>query len=303
MEDDELTRARHALRGVDPEIDLTRVHAESWARARGAGTPEDWAPDEHVEIVLHGAGPDPRRRRRVARLAQRAPVLAWAAVAAAAAVALVVSVVNLPAPGTVPGSAPTSGAPATTDTGPTPGSEPTVDLTPAGVVDRAAEAVAAASCGVKTRSTLGEHSALRFDDGTTDGTTDDGAVDGATDTATPEITPLGKRPLEVLQRTAADTALDLSGLAATDHRLHPDLTFEQDDDATLARIRLTPPSGAVPGGEVTRMDLLVDLTTWLPHTAQTWAESDDGREFLVLSEFRWTTNCAGPTPSSTAPSP
>lgn len=319
MEDDELTRARRALRGVDPEIDLTRVYAESWARAHDTGTHVDWDPDERVEIVLHGAGPDRLRTRRAVR---RGPVLAWGAAAAAAAVALVVSVVSLPAPGTVPGSAPTGGVSATTDTGPTPGPRPTVGLTPAGVVDRAAEAVAAAGCGVKTRSSLGDQSMLRFDDGAPDATTDQGTSDDATtdegttdeaadtgatddlaaDTGPPEVTPLGKRPLEVLQRTAVDTALDLSGLAATDYRLYPDLTFDQDDGATLARLRLTPPADAVPGGAVTRMDVLVDLTTWLPHTSQTWAESNDGREFVVLSEFQWTT-CAGPTPSSSAPPP
>lgn len=297
MEDDELTRARRALRGVDPELDLARVYAQSRARAHGAEAHEDWAPDERVEIVLHGTssgtGTAGRRTRRIAR---RAPVLAWGAAAAAAAVVAVVSVAGLLPQGTVPGgsiptgnvSAPTSSGSPTTDTGSTPAPlpSPTAGLTPAGVVDRTAQAVAAASCGVKTESTLGEESALRFDE------------PGATDTETPKPTPLDQQPLQVLQAAAVGTALDLAGLQGADFRLHDSLTQEEDDGAILARIRFTPPDGLVQGGDVTRMELLVDTTTWLPHTEQTWAESDAGREYLLLSEFRWTT-CGVPSPSTT----
>ena len=298
MEDDELTRARRSLRGADPEIDLSRVYADSWARAHGAGTHEDWAPDEGVEIVLQGTGPDGRSVRRLVR---RGPVLAWGAVAAAAAVALVVSVVNLPAPGTAPGSAPTTGGiSATTDTGPTPGAEPTVGVTPAGVVDRAAVAVAAAArCGLMTRSTLGDESALgTYDSATAAG----GATDTDTPTSTPTPDPLGERPEAVLQAEAVAAALGLSGLEGADYHLHPDVMLEQDDGATLARIRFTPPAELVPGGEVTRIDLLVDLATWLPHSAQTWAEADTGTEYVLLSEFLWAT-CGGASPSSTVPPP
>ncbi|MFC8800989.1 hypothetical protein ACFT2C_24935 [Promicromonospora sp. NPDC057138] len=285
MEDDELTRARRALHGVDPEIDLTGVYAESRARAHGAEAHEDWAPDEQVEIVLRGAGTDGRRTRRVVR---RGPVLAWGA-AAAAAVALVVSVAGLPTR-TVPGSAPTSSVSATTDTGPAPSAEPsaepTLGLTPSGVVDRAAQATADATCGVKTLSTLGQESERRYDEA------------GATDTATPKPTPLHQQPLLVLQTATVDAALDLSSLEGTDFRLNDDLTMEDDGGEILARIRLTPPDGLVPGGDVSRMELLVDTTTWLPRSGRTWAESDGGETYLVRTEFSWTT-CAGPTPSTT----
>lgn len=291
MEDDELTRAGRALRGADPEIDLSRVYAESWSRARGTETHEGWAPDDRVEVVLHGTGRDGRRVRRLVR---RGPALAWGivAAAAAAAVALVVGVSGLPAPGTVPGSVPSAGISATTDTGRTPGTEPTVGLTPASVLDRAADAVAAAGCGMKIRSTLGDKSTFGAYDSATAG---DGATDTETPTSTPTPDPLGERPLDVLQAEAIAAVLGLSGLVGADYRLHPDLTVEQDDGATLARLRFAPPGGLVVGGDVTRMDLLVDLTTWLPHSTRTWARAENGTNYELLSEFRWTT-CDGASP-------
>jgi hypothetical protein len=302
VEDDELTRARRALRGVDPELDLARVYAQSRARAHGPETHEDWASDERVEIVLHGAGTSTGAAdRRARRIARRGPVLAWGAAAAAAAVVAAVSIPGLLPQGTVPGgsvptgsvSAPTSsgraptgsGSP-TTDTGSTPAPLPTTTagMTPAGVVDRAAQAVAAASCGVKTRSTLGEESKTRFDQ------------PGATDTAMPKPTPLDQQPLLVLQTSSVRAALNPADLAGTDYRLHDSLTLDEDDGAVLARIRFTPSDGLVQGGDVTRMELLIDTTTWLPHSEQTWAESAEGREYLLLSEFQWST-CDSPSPS------
>ena len=296
MEDDELTRARRALRGVDPEIDLIRTYAESWARAHDAQAHEDWATDERVEIVLHGTGPDgrrTRRTRRTRRVPRRGPVLAWAAAAAAAAViAVVVNVAGMAPQGTVPGGAPPTSsvsAPsgsATTDTGSTPAPLPSAGLTAGAVVDRAAHAVATASCGLETRSTLGDDSKIRVDE------------PGATDDKTPTAAPLDQQPLPVLQTVATDVVLQLVDLEGADYHLHDNVTLEEDAGETLVQIRFTPPAGLVPGGEVTRIELLIDLTTWLPHSEQTWAVSDDGTEHLLVSEFRWM-DCGGPSPSTT----
>lgn len=291
MEDEELTRARRALRGVDPELDLARVYAESRARAHGGDehlyehehehAQDHWAPDERVEILLHDLDAEPRRGRS---RAHRGRALVWG-VAAAAAAAVVVTVVNLPAPGVQPGSAPDASLSATTDPQPVP--SPTVALTPSEVVDRTAPAVAGADCALKTRSTLGTESATRFDR----------PVVTATDT--PKPVPLSTRPLDVLQLATVGAALDLPGLEGRDHRLDDELLLEEADGRTLARIRFTPPGKLVLGGELTRIDVLVDTTTWLPYTAETWAKSDDGKEYQLHSEFSWTT-CASP---SSTPSP
>ncbi len=104
MHDDELTRARRALHGVDPEIDLARVYAESRARARGPATgdsQEGWAEAEGVEILLNEAGSE---ARRVPSVPRRRPVLAWGLAAAAAAV-LAVSLAGPPVLRALPGSA------------------------------------------------------------------------------------------------------------------------------------------------------------------------------------------------------
>ncbi|MEU4388446.1 hypothetical protein [Promicromonospora sp. NPDC023805] len=297
MEDEELTRARRALRGVDQELDLARVYAESRARAHGVDEPLDgdeplyeqsfdhaqdhWAQDERVVVLLHDLDAEPRRGRSRAR---RGRALVWG-VAAAAAAAVVVTVVNLPAPGAQPGSAPgTSLSPTAV---PEPRPSPTVALTPSEVVDRAAPAVAGADCAVKTRSTLGKESATRFD----------GAA--ATDTGTPKPVPLDTRPLEVLQLATVGAALDLAGLEGTDYRLDDEFLLEEEDGRTMVRIRFTPPRELVLGGELTGLDVVVDTTTWLPYTAETWAKSDGGKAYQVHSEFSWT-SCASP---SSSPSP
>jgi hypothetical protein len=147
--------------------------------------------------------------------------------------------------------------------------------------------VARTDCAVKTRSTLGTESSTRFDG------------DGATDTGMPKPVPLDTRPLEVLQSAAVGAALDLSGLEGTDHRLDDDFLLEEKDGRTLVRIRFTPPGELVLGGEVTRIDMVVDTATWLPYTAETWAKSDDGKGYQVHSEFSWA-SCADP---SSGPSP
>lgn len=286
MEDEELIRARRALQGVDPELDLARVYAESRARAHGADRhtyeheQESWSSDERVEILLHDLDAAPRRGRS---RAHRGRALVWG-VAAAAAAAVVVTVVNLPTPGVQPGSAPGASPSATTANEPRP--TPTLALTPSEVVDRTAPAVARADCALKTRSTLGTESATRVD----------GAA--ATDTRTPKPVPLDTRPLEVLQLTTVGAALNLSGLAGTDHRLDDEFLLEEADGRTMVRIRFTPPSELVSGGEVTRIDVVVDTATWLPYTAETWARSDDGEGYTVRSEFSWT-SCAGPSSSPT----
>lgn len=290
MDDEELTRARRALQGVDAELDLARVYAASRARAHAddgdAREHEPWAADERVEIVLRGAGEGSRRPRSGVH---RARVLVWGAAAAAAA-ALVVGVVNIPAPRTVPG-----GAPSTTTSAPTgPISVPmpsvTFGATPSEVVLQATEAVARTSCGLKTRSTLGEESTSRFDD------------PGATGTGTPKPVPLEQEPLLVLQRVATETVLDLPAADGTDEGpgqgLQEDLALEEVAGTTMVRLRFSPPDELVPGGHVTRIDVLVDTTTWLPHLAETWAESDERLEYLVVSEFSWAP-CDGPSPAAT----
>lgn len=289
MEDEELTRARRALRGVDQELDLARVYAESRARARdahgrldGDEHPQDhWAADERVVVLLHDLDAEPRRGRS---RAHRGRALVWG-VAAAAAAAVVVTVVNLPAPGVQPGSSPSTSLSATT--GPDPRPSPTVALTPSEVIDRTAPAVAGASCKVKTRSTLGTESATRLD----------GAA--ATDSETPKPVPLSTRPLEALQLATVDAALDLSALEGRDHRLDDEFVLEEADGRTMVRIRFAPLGEPVLGGELTRIDLVVDTTTWLPYTAETWAKSDDGKGYQVHSEFSWST-CYSP---SSSPSP
>lgn len=293
MEDEELTRARRALRGVDPELDLARVYAESRARAHGVHehlegaehlddhehAQDHWATDERVVVLLHDLDAEPRRGRSRAR---RGRALVWG-VAAAAAAAVVVTVVNLPAPGVQPGSAPSTSLSATTD--PEPRTSPTIALTPSEVVDRTAPAVAGVDCAVKTRSTLGTESATRFDG-------------PATDTGTPKPIPLNTQPLEVLQLATVGAALDLPGLEGTDHRLDDEFLLEEADGRTMVRIRFTPPGKFVLGGEVTRIDVVVDTATWLPYTAETWARSDDGKGYQVHSEFHWT-SCFSPSSSPT----
>lgn len=299
MEDEELARARRALRGVDPELDLARVYAESRARAHGVDEhldgdehryaqqqePEHWATDERVVVLLHDLDAKPRRGRSSAH---RGRALVWG-VAAAAAAAVVVTVVNLPAPGVQPGSSP--GTSAGTSLSPTddpePRPSPTLALTPSEVVDRAAPAVADAGCKVKTHSTLGAESATRVD----------GSL--ATDTGTPKPIPLSTQPLDVLQVATVTAALDLSGLEGRDHRLNDEYLLEEKDGRTLVRIRFDPPGELVLGGELTRLDVVVDTATWLPYTAETWARSDDGKGYQVHSEFSWT-SCAAP---SSSPSP
>ncbi|MFI2487417.1 hypothetical protein ACH47X_10940 [Promicromonospora kroppenstedtii] len=366
MDDDELTRARRALRGADPELDLRRVYAQSRARATDVATgsggtgpdpnefdprhpeqatwpgagPDDW-PDTssdigNVEVLLRDAGAPtgqvpPALRHGTThrgtpgrRMTPRGRALAWSAAAVTAAV-LAVSLTSALAPGALPGSAPgpgTSGA-VIPEEGPSP--SPTVWMTPGDVVARAGKAMSGASCGVKTRSTLGDDSALRFD-----------PVDG-TGIAVPKTT-LDQQPLEVLQAAAAAVVLGLPGYddsndrtgtyGRTDQSLAPDGgdaqeldtrsdTYEIGTDGIgtdglgtddvhveraggqrVARIQVVPTDAALRGGVMTRVELLVDTTTWLPSDVEIWAEADGGKQIRVHSELSWA-GCNEPSMSPT----
>jgi hypothetical protein len=347
VDDDELTRARRALRGADPELDLQRVYAESRARATGAATGRDGAAldpsgfgprdSDHatwldagpgtgnVEVLLRDAGA-PRGqvptvlRRGTTRhgTTRRGRVLAWSAAAVTAAV-LTVSLANALAPGALPGSAPSLPGVVAPEDGASP--SPTVWMTPGDIVTRAGKAMSGASCGVKTRSALGDDSALRFD-----------PVDG-TGIATPRAT-LDQQPLEVLQAASAAVVLGLPGYDATNDRTGtydptdqdlaldgghvPELDtqdsdgpglgteelgtdevhVERADGQTVARIQIIPSDTAVRGGVMTRVELLVDTTTWLPSDVEIWAEADGGQEFRVHSELSWS-GCNEPSMSPT----
>ena len=181
----------------------------------------------------------------------------------------------------LPGSEPgTSASPS--DVSPS----PTIGLTSADVVARTVQAMAGETCGVETRSTLGDDSALRFDR----------AEPSAADT--PKTT-LDQKPLSVLQAAAVGAVLDLPALNGTDRQLDEDLGVEELDGNTVARIRITPADPLVVGGDVTRIDLLVDLTTWLPLAEEMWAESDQGEQYLLRSELRWKA-CGEPTAAPSA---
>ncbi len=193
-------------------------------------------------------------------------------------------------------------------------------MTPGDVVARAGKAMSGASCGVKTRSTLGDDSALRFD-----------PVDGA-GIAVPKTT-LDQQPLEVLQAAAAAVVLGLPGYddsddragtyGGTDQTLAPDggdaqeldtrsdthglgtdglgtndVHVERADGQRVARIQIVPTDAALRGGVMTRVELLVDTTTWLPSDVEIWAEADGGKQIRVHSELSWA-GCNEPSMSPT----
>ncbi|MFE7507326.1 hypothetical protein [Promicromonospora sp. NPDC057488] len=382
MDDDELTRARRALRGADPELDLRRVYAESRARANGTSTghdgttldpsgfgpddsdhaawpdtgpnsgsgagsgarsdawPDAWPDTGNVEVLLRDAGaptgqvPTALRRGSTRRgSTRRGRVLAWSAAAATAAV-LTVSLTNMLAPGALPGSTPSTPGVVAPEDGASP--SPTSWMTPGDVVTRAGKAMSGGSCGVKTRSTFGDNSALRFD-----------PVEG-TGIAAPKTT-LDQQPLEVLQAASAAVVLGLPGYDGTNSRTSANDRTDQDlaldgvdtqdsdtreldtqdydtqglgtaglgtaglgtaglgtDDVhvervggqTVARIRIIPSDTAVRGGVMTRVELLVDTTTWLPSDVEIWAEGDEGKQFRVHSELSWA-GCNEPSMSPT----
>ncbi|WP_285106154.1 hypothetical protein [Promicromonospora sp. MEB111] len=321
--DDELTRARRALRAADPELDLARAYTESRARAEaraavrgatgsglhgqvprpsgradtGAGDwaapwsdsgSDDWADTRDIEVLLRDPdtpGLVPAALRR-APSGRRGPVLAWAGAAAAAAAAvLVLSLAGTPEPGALPGSAPGTGASAAGTPRPGASPSPTTWRTPGEVVTLAGKAMSGASCGVKIRSTLGDQSIMRFD-----------RVDEP-DVAVPKPL-LDQQPLPALQAASARVLLRLPGYDGTNQRLDDDLTIEELAGQTVARIRVTPSDDQVRGGDVTRVDVLVDTTTWLPRAQEIWATSDGGKQLRVHSDLSWS-GCDEPSMAPT----
>ncbi|MGW2091330.1 hypothetical protein [Promicromonospora sukumoe] len=303
MADDELTRARRALREADAELDLARAYAESRARAatpapaegrtpgQGADPDETWADGGNVEVLLRGAsapGRVPAGLRRASSASRRGRTVAWATAAAAAAGVLALILTGTPGPGALPGSAPGASSPGTSTPSASPSS--TTWLTPGEVVTRAGKAMSGGDCGAKVRSTLGGASTLRFV-----------RTDDRLETPKP---PLDQLPLEVLQAATADVALGLPGYDGTNQRLHDDVVISERDGRTVARIGITPSDAQVRGGDVTRIELLVDTTTWLPVSGEIWAESDGGKQIQVQSELSWsgcTVPSAAPTEESTPP--
>ncbi|MFD7024684.1 hypothetical protein [Promicromonospora sukumoe] len=298
MADDELTRARRALREADAELDLARAYAESRARAgtparsegrvpgQGADPDETWADAGNVEVLLRDASA-PRRvpagSRRASSASRRGHTLAWAGAAAAAvAGVLALSLTGTPGQDALPGSAPGASSPGTSTPSASPSS--TTWLTPGEVVTRAGKAMSGEGCGAKIRSTLGEASTLRFV-----------PADDRLETPKP---PLDQLPLEVLQAATAAVVLGLPGYDGTNQRLHDDVRISERDGRTTARIGITPSDAQVRGGDVTRVELLVDTTTWLPVSGEIWAESDAGKQIQVHSELSWS-GCAVPSAAPT----
>ncbi|MFI2364455.1 hypothetical protein [Promicromonospora sp. NPDC019610] len=306
MDDDELTRARRALRAADPELDLARAYAESRARAE-APTRDDWADHRAddwagdwagagtVEVLLRDPDTRPGRVPAAVRRAssrRRGPVLAWTAAAAAAAAVLALSLAGAPGPDALPGSAPGPSTPAAgaPHPGVSPSPSPTTWLTPGKVVTLAGKAMTGAGCGVKLRSTLGDDSIMRFY-----------RVDEP-DVAVPKPL-LDQQPLPVLQAATARVVLDVPGYDGTNQRLDQDLAVEnlaveERAGRTVARIRITPSDSQVHGGDVTRVELLLDTVTWLPASAEIWAESEGGKQIQVRSELSWS-GCAEPSEAPT----
>ncbi|GAA2228570.1 hypothetical protein GCM10010413_26120 [Promicromonospora sukumoe] len=302
MADDELTRARRALREADTELDLARAYAESRARADGrtraegrasgqdADPDESWADAGNVEVLLRDAS-EPGRvqagRRPTSSASRRGHALAWTTAAAAVvAGVLALSLTGTPGPGALPGSAPGAGTPGTSTPSASPSS--TTWLTPGEVVTRAGKAMSGGECGAKIRSTLGDASTLRF-------------VPADARLETPKA-PLDQLPLEVLQASTAAVVLGLAGYDGTNQRLHDDLGISERDGQTVARIGVTPSDAQVQGGDVTRVELLVDTTTWLPVSGEIWAESDGGKQIQVRSELSWS-GCTVPSAAPTEESP
>ncbi len=280
--DDELARARHALRGVDADLDLARVYAESRARA---GDPR--VPAEVVEVRLS----EPGARRAAAAVRRHRRVLVGAALAASVAVVGLVggpSVVGQP-----PWRHDPAGAAATAGPTVTPSLSPSVpSMQPADVLALAAKAMSVAGiCVVQTDSTLADASASRVDK------TAPRAVDK------PDLS-LARGPLAALQEAAVDALLRLGeSPGSTDRGVAEYLGTEVLDGTEVVRIRTAPPGPVLLGGEVTRVELLVDTTTWLPRAQEIWAEDDQGTQFVLSSAFSWRGCDEGGKPLPAVPAP
>ncbi|GGM31950.1 hypothetical protein ACFQBY_20700 [Promicromonospora citrea] len=301
---DELTRARRALRAADAELDLARIRALARARAtahaadprppltapnvrrdqaiehgpRPGSMPDRLVaadPGPHVEVLLRRSGHDGGRRR--------ARPVVWGLAAAAAVVAvgvtagLTLGVPHLRGQGPLPGGAPAEPV-APFSALPSPG--PTVLVTPAEALDRAGGATAYGACDLTTRSTLDSDSALR--------------TDTATSTVgTPKVA-LADKPLGALQQVTVATALNLPEVPG---QVDDEVAFAAQDARAVLRVRITPDRSLLLGGEVTRIDLFLDLESWQPRGAQVTARTDEGATYVLDSELSWE-GCDGPTPSS-----
>lgn len=288
--DDELARARRALRGVDPDIDLARVYAESRSRARRASAPVETVLGAaasrgpvHIEVIEVRLS-EPATQNADVAARHRSRVLAWGALAAS------VVIVGL-AVGMSGGQSPTSprdlpsGA-----TGTASPAQPSPSQEPGDVVARAAKAMSADGiCVLQTTSTLGATSATRADP----------VRNPSTDQPSPFLV---LEPLDQLQAAAVDAVLglgeapDLAGSRTEEY-----LGAEQLDGVEVVRIRITPsdrtrtpsdrfritPSGPEIPGVVTRIEYLVDAATWLPRVEETWVTSDEGEQLVLHSDFRW----------------
>ncbi|MBL0885189.1 hypothetical protein [Myceligenerans indicum] len=275
MDQDALTRARLALRGVDPEIDLARVFAESRTRTPAADLREDSPPQAPVEIVLRGGGQEARADRSGTRIWR---VLGWSAGAAAATalvVGLAVDAACPPAPDVVPGS------PSATSRSGASSEAPPAGLTTGEVLSRAAKATSGTGCTVQTRSTLDGESLLRSDEA------------GPSTVSAPKNA-LDEHPLAVLQKVSVRAVFDLPMLDAADSHLDG-LLMDELDGRPVLRVRITPTAPSPAGGDVTRLDLLIDPDTWLPRRAEVSAGSAQA-DYLVRSDFAWT-GCTVPDPA------
>ncbi len=278
--DDELARARRALRGVDADLDLGRAYAASRARAA-----DPRVPAEVVEVRLSEPG-----ARAAAAVRRHRRVLVGAALAASVAVVGLVAGPSVgwpPAWLRAPAVTTSIGTPAAT-----PSPDPAPSMQPADVIALAAKAMSGAGiCVVQTDSTLADVAASRRD------RTEPRAVDK------PELA-LDRGPLAALQEAAVDAVLRLGeSPGSADLGGAEYLGTEVLDGTEVVRIRTAPPGPVVLGGEVTRVEVLVDTTTWLPRAQDIWADSDQGAQFVLRSEFSWLA-CGGggkPLPSVSAP--
>lgn len=297
--DDELARARRALRGVDPDMDLARVYGESRSRARRASDPTDTVLGAvvtrgpvHIEVIEVRLSEPPAQYAGIVGRHRR-QAIAWGALAASVVIvglAVGMSGAHSPTwPRDLPPGATGTASPA----------EPSLSPLPGDVVARAAKAMSADGiCVLQTTSTLGDASATRADP----------VNHPRTDQQNPFLV---HEPLDKLQAVAVDAVLglgedtDLAGPGTEEY-----LGAEQLDGTEVVRIRITPssqirttrsdrfritPSDGIrtapldPGipGEVTRIDYLVDAATWLPRVEETWITSDEGEQLVLHSEFGW----------------
>ncbi|WP_158375344.1 hypothetical protein [Cellulosimicrobium cellulans] len=263
---DELARARRTLERLDDELDLSRVHLQARARAEktqdaheGAGS----APSESIETV------------RVRHIGERASRGAWrdrrlAAVWGGLAASVVTGLVLTLGP---------SGAepPATGRAAGGPGLAPTDDPRPATTMSgteiaaHIARAVSAPEvCGVRSTASLGEESATR--------------VDRVAATADGPRVPLVRDPLTALHDAAVH---ELHHIVNAGPSALSTLDSQPDDQGDLLRVEFADDGAALLGGQVTEVRYLVDTSTWLPRGQELAAVSEQGAEYVLVSEMQW----------------